>query len=120
MGSGEYNATDFTTACVELATNVTARYGEATAMFFACGPMSNAYCAAVTECLDQLAVNAGNPGFPTATYFLDQTDLEVEMDCCGHPTASDDALMASAAADFISVKLDWAARVPVQPATMSQ
>mmetsp|Transcript_48970 Transcript_48970/g.83681 ORF Transcript_48970/g.83681 Transcript_48970/m.83681 type:complete len:433 (+) Transcript_48970:29-1327(+) len=108
VNSGDYDATEFTTACVNLATNVTARYGEATAIFLACGPVSSGYCAAVTDCLGELSASAGSTGFPSTSFFLDQTDLGVELDCCWHPTSADDALMARTAAEFISKSMGWA------------
>lgn len=101
--SRSFNSSEFTATYVSLAYNISARYGPDISLFLACGPMTNGYCTAVKDVISILATNPAAP----AAYFLDQTDLGLTLGCCGHPSASDDEVIAVAAAEFIMSTLDW-------------
>lgn len=106
FGSGRYDEKSFVAAYVDLATNITKVYGSNVSLFLACGPMSSSYCAGVHK---TIAVVNQLPSLvaPKATYFLDQADLSVELNCCGHPSSADDLEMAESGAAFIKNAMQW-------------
>jgi len=132
VASGDYNATSFAAAYVALCLNVSSLYssaagGQGVTLFLACGPMSDVYCGGVHLALDQLAAmktaaanqatatphakstteKASQP-LPRAAYFLDQTNLtDVSLNCCGHPSTSDDVAMAKSSGAFIMNAMGW-------------
>lgn len=134
VSSGEYNETSFAAAYVDLCLNVSSLYasaagGEGITLFLACGPMSDVYCGGVHLALDQLAAlktasatatasphaksrtatteRASQP-LPRAAYFLDQTNVSsVSLNCCGHPSTSDDVAMATSSGAFIMNAMGW-------------
>lgn len=102
--SGSYNEAIYVTTYGELLNNMTLYYGDQVSFFLACGPMAKGYCSGVEEVIDNYN---NNPLNAPIAYFLDQTSLDVKMNCCGHPTAADDQVMANYTASFIASTIGW-------------
>ena len=90
----------FTDAYVQLCTNITDAYGQQVELFLACGPMSTKYCDAVETTIARLTEQG------LRAHFLDQRNAAANQ-CCAHPSADDDALMATQGAAFISRVMGW-------------
>jgi hypothetical protein len=101
--SGSWDEAVFTDAYLSLTANITLAYGPTVALFLACGPMTDVYCAAVAQVIDALAIQPNGP----PAYFFDQTNLGLGLSCCGHPSADDDAIMGQAGAALIKEMMAW-------------
>jgi hypothetical protein len=109
VGSGSFQEKEFEQAYEEFVLAVSGSYGGAATMFLACGPMSSTYCAAVKNTVAALRMRPKDDGMtPNAVYFLDHTNQgQFNMNCCGHPSATDDSKMAQSGAAFIAAKMGW-------------
>lgn len=104
ISSGKYDEEIYVETYINLLNNMTLNYGDEVSFFLACGPMADRYCDGVKSVIDTYNSNPLNT--PTA-YFLNQTALDLDMDCCGHPSSQDDVVMANYTAGFISDTVGW-------------
>ena len=107
VGSGAYDEAAFVSAYTKLCLDIVGGYGPSTALFLACGPMTDKYCGGVRGTVEAVAAAAASSGMSLVVQMLDQTRLGIANSCCGHPSASEDAILAMHAAEQIMQSLGW-------------
>jgi hypothetical protein len=93
---------------INFVTNILSSYAShpPSAVFLACGPMTDSYCNYVFEVIEEL--NSMIDNSVSKVYFLDQRNvLDSTNQCCGHPDKNADITLSSITTSAIQSVMHW-------------